>query len=61
MRWLNYCQIFYYLKCKRAFSRKTNDISLLFEQRNTHILILIVSARAFLHPTEAATENCLLK
>ena len=58
---LNYCCKFYYSKLNRAFKRKTNDISLLLKQRNTHISILIVSARTFSCPTEAITESCSLK
>ena len=51
----------FYSKCNKAFRRKTNDISFLFEQKITHIPILIVSAKTFSRPTEAATENCSLK
>ena len=53
--------LLYYSKCNRAFRRNTNDISLLFEQRNTPIPILIVSARTFPRSAEAATESCSLK
>lgn len=32
----------------------------LFEQRNAHIPLLIVSAKTLSRPTEAATESCSL-
>ena len=56
-----YCRIFSYSKCNRVFRRKTNDTSCLFKQRDTLIPILIVSARTFSRPTEAATEHCSLR
>ena len=44
---LNYCRVFYYPKNNRAFRRKIDDISLLFEQRNGQIHILILVEERF--------------
>ena len=44
-----------------AFRRKTNYISLFFDQRNMHIPDLLVTARTFSCSIKTATESCSLK